>query len=351
MINNNFQLHQWYFQLSGGRSFAEAKLAFENLQILGPHTGDNFFETFGVGNTLAFADRPFERFACYEYLLELCKDVDNVKFEQIHKGTPYYFLAWIALEIHGYEKATFYLDSAVAEDIRVEGNNIERGLSRPMGQLLFLRPTNDRGERYVAWRVTQELRDLVLSELKDFKNNTAIEIELLKFIDKFVTFLIKKDIKNRSIISALYSYILEFSDRRKMLTLRSKDKGTIEPVIIHLFKGALIFETLLKAIYPKNDSGQIIKTLGGLYRNSTYKSKNYPNLEKLTAKSFRQLLSSIKRTKKATLSLYFRNTTKLRNMTGHSLKWDDIFEDVDNYERLYKQERNALFYLINKEFL
>jgi hypothetical protein len=351
MINNNFRLHQWYSQLSGGRSFADAKLAFENLQILGPHTGDNYFEAFGAGNILAFADRPFERFVCYEYLLELCKDTDLIKFKQIHKGTPYYFLAWIALEIHDYEKATFYIDAAVAEDIRAEGNNIDRALTRPMGQLLFLRPTNDRGERHVAWRVSQQLRDLVLSELKDFKSNTGVDIKLTNFVDNFITYLIKKDIKNRSIISALYSYVLEFSDRQKMLTLRSEDKGTIEPVIIHLFKGALIFETLLKTIYPKNDSGQIIKTLGDLYKNSGYKSKRYPSLKGLSAKSFRQLLSVIKRTKKIALSSCFKNVTKIRNMTGHSLKWDDIFEDVDNYHRLYKQERNALFYLIKQEFL
>lgn len=350
MTNNNFQLHQWYFQLSNGRSFAEAKLAFENLQITGHHTGDNYFETFGVDN-LAFADRPFERFSCYEYLLEMCKDTDTTKFDQMHKGTPYYFLAWIALEIHDYEKATFYIDAAVAEDIRVEGNNIDKGLSRPMGQLLFLRPTNERGERFVAWRVTQELRDLVSALLEKFKLETNNEIKLKEFVDNFVIKLIKKDIKNRSIVSALYSFIMEYSDRYKMMKLRSKDKGTIEPVIMHLFKGSLIFETLLKTMYARNDRGQIIETLGGFYGNSRYKSKKYPDLKSLSAKSFRQLLSAIKRTKKTTLPIYFRNTTKLRNMTGHSLKWDDIFEDVDNYERLYKQERNALFYLIHKEFL
>ena len=136
-----------------------------------------------------------------------------------------------------------------------------------------------------------------------------------------------------------------------MLTLRSRDKGTIEPVIIHLLKGALIFETLLKTIYPKNDSGQLIKTLGGLYKNSSYKSKRYPNLEKLSAKSFRQLLAFIKKSKKTTFPGYFRNTTKLRNMTGHNLKWDDVFDNISNYELLYKQERNALFYLIQKEFI
>jgi len=350
MINNNFQLHQWYFQLSGGRTFAEAKLVFENLQILGSHIGDNYFQSFGVGNMLAFADRPFERFSCYEYLLEVCKDTDRAKFEEIHKGTPYYFLAWIALEIHDYEKATFYLDAAISEDIRVEGNDIDKGLSRPMGQLLFLRPTNDRGDRHVAWRVTQELKDLLLSELINFKTTTGVEIKLDHFIEKFVKKLIKKDIQNRSIVSSLYSYILEYNDLYKMLKLRSKDKGTIEPVIMHLFKGALIFETLLKTVYVKNYRGQKIETLGGLYGNNSYKSKKYPNLKALSANSFRQLVSSIKRTKKLNLSVYFRNTTKLRNMTGHNLKWDDIFQSIDNYETLYRQERNAIFYFIQKEF-
>ena len=91
---------------------------FQQMQFATPEEGDACWGLFAPGNTQPFSDRPFERFSDYEEMLLRLRDADQVKFERMHKGTAFYLMSWLALDLRNYEKGLFYIDSAISEDVR-----------------------------------------------------------------------------------------------------------------------------------------------------------------------------------------------------------------------------------------
>ncbi len=319
---------------------AQARLSYRQLTISGPEDGDMFFEAHGPGNTIEIADRPFERFEDYEALLQIMRNDDQVKYEKIHKGTPFYFLAWCAYDLKNYEKAVFYMDAAISEDMR---NAPASWLNNPASQFLTL---NHQGNQ-AAVRITKHLIKRISDELLLFNSRHSYSpaIEIQNFIEKFVKRLVIKK-ENHSIITAFYTFILEYEDREKELILRSTAGGSIEPVLTYLFKGGLIFESLLKYLYPKRDDGKDCKVLSDIYQTLAFKVDFAP-ITGTTAKSLQEIISSIGTDWQAA----FRTTSQLRNTAGHNLVWHDVFEDPDNLNKLYKQQLTAILYLIQKKFL
>ena len=217
----NDYIQKIYQQLTG-HTFKEAFLAFEQLEIKDSRTGDLFFETYGVPNTIEIFNAPYERFVCYELLMQMLKNEDAVKFSLIHKGTPYYFLAWTAFEIRNFSKSVFYMDLALGEDIRksltpgkTQPDAAKEALNNPGGNLWKFIPKEP------AARVIQQLKQLITKELQNFKNRTSEEIKLDEFVEKFVIESIVQDVKNRSLISSFYSYLAEIDDLYKTLNIRS----------------------------------------------------------------------------------------------------------------------------------
>jgi len=78
--------------------------------------GDQLFQQYGLGNTLDTIQNPFERFDYYKTLLEEMQVADAEKYKNLHKGTPFYFMAWLAFDMNNFDQALFYIDSAIAED-------------------------------------------------------------------------------------------------------------------------------------------------------------------------------------------------------------------------------------------
>jgi len=318
----------------------QALSAFRQLSITNPSDGDKFFETWCPGNSTSIIDRPYERFRDYEIFLEILKSDDKQKYEKIHKGTPFYFLAWTAFDLRNYEKAIFYMDAAISEDRRKDPIN---WLNNPASQFLTL---NHLGNQ-TAVRITRHLRDEINTAIQGFNSVSKLPVMSVEsFVDKFVKQLINKK-ANYSIITALYSFILEFEDREKELSLRSIDGGSIEPVLTHLFKGGLIFESLLKQLYPKDDNGNDCKTIGAVFHTNNFSSDFIPRI-KTGANTLQEIITGIVDND---LQTAFYTTGKLRNAAGHNLVWDDIFNNSNNFRKLYEQQVNAIFYLIQKKFL
>ena len=146
--------------------------------------GDWFFNTFGPGNTVEHKDRPFERFSDYEMLLAKLNDTDHNKFRLMHKGTPYYFLAWTAFDLHNFEKALFYMDAAISEDIRKDEQN---WLDSPATQVLVL----NKKVSQVAQRTVNHITEVLENELDRFnKISTTNNISLNDFLNQFVCVLL-----------------------------------------------------------------------------------------------------------------------------------------------------------------
>lgn len=319
-----------------------ARDIYKNLSVSGNEiqSGNKLFQLFGPGNVLGNKDRASERFNDYENLLIIFNDDDPIKYKKIHKGTPFFFLSWLAFDLRNFEKALFYLDAAISEDIK---NIPSSWKTSPPYAFLTLESNND----HVAIRVAQEIRELISEQINRFNlHNSDDRFQLINFIDKFVNVLIA-DFPKRSIITAFYTFILEFKDRHQDLSLRSDGGGSIEPFLTHLFKGGLIFESLLKHLYPFTNSGKPVETLGKIFNETSFNTDFSVSISTRSS-SLKSIIEGISAND---IQTAFNTTSKLRNTTGHNLVWDNIFDDPNKYKILFEQQINALFFVISKKFL
>jgi len=312
---------------------------FDNLPTPDVQQEDVFFSTFGPGNILQATDRPFERFRDYEDLLQLLRDRNAQKYETMHKGTPFLFLAWTAFDIRNYEKTLYYLDAAISEDLR----NAEDNWMNLPGALLLKLTTKP----HVAERVIQRIRRLLSDQIQRFNAISGLApISIDTFIDKFVIRLMQIS-STRTIISAFYVFLLEATERQLELQLKSIKGSSLGPVIAHLFNGGLIFESVLKYLYTTKDKGDPVKTLGQVFQTSAFIT-DFGTGIKTSADSLQDILDSVTDN---SVNTAFCTASKLRNTTGHNLVWDNIFATSSNYEILTNQVLNALLYLIERKFI
>lgn len=314
-------------------------LALHHFDQLDIADGDNFFATFGPGNIIEGKNKPHERFNDYEELLRLLQQRNRPKYEQIHKGTPFFFLSWLAFDLRNYEKALYYLDAAISEDVKNSGGN---WINLPGAQFLKLN-----GEQHVAERIIVIIKGILEDEIERFNIISGLPpITLSDFIDKFVTVLIQ-DPQTRTIVSAFYIFLLEKIEREVELNLRSTEGSSIGPIISHLFSGGLIFESLLKKIYPTKDDGSPVKVLGHIFNTTVFKNEFTQGIQTF-AESLIEIVNAIN---DDLLITAFTTTAKLRNTTGHNLVWDNIFDNSINFRKLYQQIVNALLYVIERKFI
>lgn len=95
-----------------------AVLTFKERDLQRAADADRFFGEYGIGNTTDFPANPYERFFYYRQLLARLRASDPQKFALVHKGTPLYFLSWLAFDQHQFEAALQFLDASIAEDKR-----------------------------------------------------------------------------------------------------------------------------------------------------------------------------------------------------------------------------------------
>lgn len=323
------------------RLINHARTVFENLIITGPESGDAFFETFGPGNMIYFLDKPYERFSDYEELLSILQQDNPGKFESIHKGTPFYFLSWTAFDLGNYEKALFYIDAAISEDIRIAPND---WLDKPGSAFLTLKTPDIQ----VARRTIENTHKLLQQELNRFNAISKLPpFDVESFVNRFVRVLVlEQDVTRRTIVSAFYVFLLEFYDRYSELLLRSTRGGSIQPFIIHLFKGGLVFESLLKHLYPTMDDGTPCRTLGNIFKTTSFQN-DFNITVQTSSNSLQDIVNGIQGD---SIESAFTTTSKLRNTTGHNLVWDDIFNNPNHFKALFIQEMNAMLYIISVKF-
>ncbi len=321
---------------------------------------DGLFHDFGPGNIIAptdpllhIIDKPYERLAIYEHILHELQVADHVKYERMHKGTPYFFLSWLAFTVKDFEKAIFYMDSAISEDIRAASltSNANGWQTTPAARFLLLDPDQPEvAARSIMNRIKSEFEQ----QRTRFNTNSGSSLTLAQYRENFVKPGIV-DNSFRSIISGLYVFIMEYVERTYMLRLKSSQGGSIEPFIAHLFKGCLIFESLLKTEY-----GARTNTLGGYlsqpnaftdleigqgsYLNSPLYRRDQPR-GGYTLPAVLGLLPNWRREdyKEKIIAI----TYAIRNTAGHDLSWPVTFDEI-TYQEIYRAIVDAIFWFIWK---
>jgi len=285
----------------------------------------------------------------YKKLLNEIKTRYQDIYIKMHKGTAFYFIGWYSFLLKNYDQSIFYLDAAISED---KETHKAGGLWKSSGAAAFFLLNSKYTGDYEKYS-TSIPRDLIDKEINNFNTVFHKNISVNSFVSEFVDKILEEE--NTAIITTLYSFILESKDMIEMIDLRSAHGGTIEPMIIHLFKGAIIFETLLKKTCKRPDGDDYIQ-LSGIFdkdgdKGSPFPSK-YPEVEIAGGHidKIGDIIQSLNEGKyKNNISSAFNTVYKIRNSTAHKLSWDDIFSK-DNYILLYNQVILAILYVIYKEY-
>lgn len=279
----------------------------------------------------------------YKNLLQHLKNQDKseILYKKIHKGTPFFWIGFYSFIDGNYNQAIFYLDAALAEDKLNHPPNVWPNSGAAMFFLLKSDKYQDdlSPENYEI----PKLWDLFLNDLNRFNTINKSKWTIDDFRDKFVYKIIDRN--NTAMITTLYSFVLEKDDIVEMINLRGINGGTTEPMLIHLFKGALIFETLLKYVHPKCKD---IKGLGNILQ------KLAPNYVQIFPKcepieTFEKIIQFIK-TNESPKETAFCITYKIRNKSAHDLNWKNEFT-IKNYQNIYQEIINAIFYVLEKNYL
>ncbi|MFD1991394.1 hypothetical protein ACFSGI_15580 [Paenibacillus nicotianae] len=273
-----------------------------------------------------------------KYLLKKVSACNKEKYKKMHKGTPFYFLSMFYFLTKHYEKASFYLNATILEDRK----NAAGIWKKYAAYLMFTLNTEFELQLGEEDFFVKSLKNKLIQELKEFNKNWDLNFN--RFIQNFVENILAESenfLAKSSIITAIYSFILEKEEIEILVETRGEIGGSIEPIILHLFKGTLIVESLLKLHYDG-------KTLGEIYNDSKFKSKYNLYDIKISASSLNEVLDLKLKNK---LKLSFTVAGKIRNTTAHKLAWDDIFDDIKNYNFLYNNIMNAIFYVIYTEYV
>lgn len=304
-----------------------------------------------------YADNSIEkqialfRLELYQKVLTELKKLNPVKFESICKGTPYYLMGMFAFYLHNYGQALFYINEAIVEDRRFPPKNW--WLDSSAAKFIFLDDNYPNPSDNIFKRFVGNMKKLVNEEIEHFTNRTG---ELFPFSDyeNFVKQIIEiKGNNEHSIITSIYSFIAEKQDIITLLHTRSSEGIIIEPILLHLFKGTIIFESLLKKYYGTYTTGR-----------KTY-SLRYSPLENILThidvqsdlgfafssshvKSLQNVVNSISG---VNIDNAFEVTYKLRNLSAHNLCWNDgtLFNNPQNYIDLFNKVMDAIFYIISKK--
>jgi hypothetical protein len=196
-----------------------------------------------------FPGDPFATLLSGEALLGKCRKLAPDAYEKLRKGTPFYWLAWGAFEVHDYETAAFYIDAAVSEDLKAaDDDGADRGSVSSPALLFFL--IDDRNPNQALMSHVRLLRDKIDRAVNDYNARPDADPTQLTFIDVqnslLRTAILKGKEQLRTLVTTFISYFLEWDHRSELITLRT-EQGTAEAFFIHLFKGCVLFESLLKA--------------------------------------------------------------------------------------------------------
>ena len=278
-----------------------------------------------------------------QYLLKLlhkCKSIDSLSYKEIHKGNPYYFLGIASYMMNDFETATFFIDSSVSEDLRYGADAI----NNPKPSTRFLCLEGDKDDQ-AAKQLTQFTERKVQRALNHYNSmigrpSHISDLTIPDLRDKFLfpSLSPKNPSGWRTLATAFISFFIEWDFRNEFFELRPGE-GTSEPFYLHLFKGCVLFESLLKENPKKKPTGNTLgRVLGDLYQELGLRS-----IPKISA-TFKDILRDIPSADN-NLETAICFSGKVRNTTGHRLSWDQHINQSD-YKRLFEMIASSSLHTI-----
>lgn len=270
-------------------------------------------------------------------LLNRCQAIDQVAFANIHKGTPYYWIGIAAFLVHEYELAAFFFDASVAEDIRAGAHPI--GNSSP--SLHFMLIEGEPPEQ-AAQQLVQIVQERIIELIDKYNARPgATPFTIADLRRRFLSPAISPGGEHlRSSATALISFSMEWDFRNLLFDIRPQ-QGTAEPFFLHLFKGCVLFESILKGNPtnrpPINSAlGDVLVHLSnelGIRTPLNIGMTDFPTILNDLAGADESIQTSI------------RFTGRIRNTLGHNLGWVVDLNKLQ-YHRLFRMISSSCFHAI-----
>ncbi len=280
-------------------------------------------------------------------LLRTCKSIDSDAYKKIHKGHPYFFIGITSYRLGDYETSISFFDAALSEDLAIKDEK-----ERPTHLFFLLRGDDPKN---VAQSETKYAKTKVKRAIDDYneaiaKNQGTPKFDIHDLRDVFIKHILnhKDDVGLRTLLTAFITFVVEWDFRNEHFDL-GVQKGTAEPVFMHLFRGCVLFESLLKRNLSlklkHNDQKRELGKLINYYKSEMNLQLPGDFTKKTGIKSLDELLSEMKKHNKeiedSILVSYW-----LRNVLGHSLAWN-VSIDQDSYRKLYLYVITACLHVIN----
>jgi len=309
-------------------------------------TEDEFFSRHSVPQQFLVRGAHHDSIVAWEHCLSSIRSTASARYDSMHKGTPYYFIGTAAYLIEDFEKAFFYMDCAVAEDYHVHGANWR---NTPAGYFIRL---DDSSPNQFARVLTSRTKEAVANALQTTVSRGGVNFSLQQLHDKLLAPAIDGTDELRSAVTALFTFILEYRCRHRELMFASSHGGSGESFLLHLFKGALIFETLLKVSPLRPTSG--LGTLNDYLGNPSVKTRlglptGFGGMGNI---SFDKVIEKVREADVRGDQFgerVVRAAWGVRNTTGHSLAWEKR-PAPDEYEMLFNHLLAAIVLVIDRLF-
>lgn len=278
-------------------------------------------------------------------LLKKCKELDEKAYCEVHKGGAFYWLGIASFLVHEYELATFFFDTSVSEDLRAGDDPI----TGPSPAMRFMRMDGEHPNQAARGLVidAQARIESLIEVYNSLSENPTNDMTIQKLRERlFIPSILEEHKKWRSLTSTFISFVLEWDYRNTLFDIRITP-GTYEPFYLHLFKGCLLFESLLKenpsdpwGSPPSggNTVGKALEKYSGKLGSQTDLGRNISGPD---------LGTILKDLKGADDSIFtaIKYTARIRNTLGHNLGWDAGLNQ-DEYRRLFQMISSACIHVV-----
>ena len=262
-------------------------------------------------------------------LLRTCKRIDAGAYSKIHKGHPYYFIGISSYLLNDYQTAIYFFDAAVTEDIKYGADPISN--PKPSTRFLMLDGESDEQAakeltRFAQTKVERALKYYVSDVAKD-PSIRGLTLDDLR--NDFIFYALTSRDKPglRTLVTAFITFCIEWDFRNEFFEYEI-GKGTSEPFFLHLFRGCVLFESLLKLNPSKPPIGNsLIPKLNSL--GDALKINHIQGGVFVLSDVFDEMQKYNKSISKA-----IKITAIARNTIGHDLGWN-INISQKQYQELY----------------
>jgi hypothetical protein len=276
------------------------------------------------------------------YLAARRASVGDQIYRQDHKGTPFYILGYSAFACHDYTSASLYFDAAAEADLRYHAGNLDTPALR------FIQILHAAHEDLLASEIIAQIEARTQTLLTEYHNrNLHQPISLSDLRSRFFERVLRNGpahpAHHRTLLTAFISFVAEWDYRARQFEL--VPEGSREPFFLHLFRGCVLFESLLKSA----PGAPQLRTIGAAlihYRNPLGLRGQ---IRTGANNGFNDVVAALTANMDIDNAIY--SCAQTRNTIGHNLVWSTADLNSQTYDWLVRNIGASCLHVVSKLYL